>query len=49
MLFNLEELPDEGETLRIDRFVITVLKKTAAKIELVRLEVLPEGAVAEQD
>ena len=49
LLFNLEELPDEGETLRIDRFVITVLKKTAAKIELVRLEVLPEGAVAEQD
>ena len=49
LLFNLEELPDEGETLRIDRFVFTVLKKTAAKIELVRLEVMPEGSVAEQD
>lgn len=41
LLFNLEELPDEGETFRIDNFTFTILKKTAAKIELVRLEVSP--------
>ncbi|MGM9804078.1 MAG: hemolysin family protein [Muribaculaceae bacterium] len=40
LLFNLEELPQEGETFRIDNFVFTILKKTAAKIELVRLEVV---------
>lgn len=43
LLFNLEELPDEGETFRIDNFTFTILKKTAAKIELVRLEVSPNG------
>ncbi|MGN0214353.1 MAG: hemolysin family protein [Muribaculaceae bacterium] len=48
LLFNLEELPNEGETLRIDQFIVTVLKKTAAKIELVRLEVAPSGTSSQQ-
>lgn len=48
LLFNLEEIPNEGETLCIDQFTITVLKKTAAKIELVRLEVTPSGSSAQQ-
>ena len=42
LLFHLEELPEEGETFRIDNFIFTILKKTAAKIELVRLEVVSD-------
>ena len=43
LLFNLEELPEEGEMFCIDGFKFTILKKTAAKIELVKLEVMSES------
>lgn len=43
LLFNLEVLPEEGETLRIGSYQFTILKKTAAKIELVRLIKLTKG------
>lgn len=43
LLFNLEVLPEEGETLRIGNYQFTILKKTAAKIELVRLIKLTKG------
>ena len=39
LLYNLEALPDEGETFLIDHFTFSILKKTAAKIELVSLTI----------
>lgn len=39
LLFNLEEIPNEGTTFDIDNFSITILKKSAARIELVSLTV----------
>ena len=38
LLFNHEALPSEGETVTIGNFDITVTKKTAGRIELVRLK-----------
>ncbi|MBO4871163.1 MAG: HlyC/CorC family transporter [Muribaculaceae bacterium] len=38
LLFNHEALPAEGETVTIGNFDITVTKKTAGRIELVRLK-----------
>ncbi|MBR1804432.1 MAG: HlyC/CorC family transporter [Muribaculaceae bacterium] len=43
LLFNHEALPAEGETVTIDRFEITVTKKTAGRIELVRLKTNVSG------
>ena len=42
LLFNHEALPAEGETVTIDQFELTVTKKTAGRIELIRLKVRPE-------
>lgn len=43
LITNREELPEEGETFRIGHFTFTILKKTAAKIELVRLQLDTPG------
>ncbi len=40
LLNRLEEIPNEGDTADIDGMRLTVLKKTSARIELVRLTVL---------
>ncbi len=40
LLNRLEEIPNEGDTADIDGMRLTVLKKTSARIELVRLAVL---------
>lgn len=40
LLNRLEEIPNEGDTAEIDDMRLTVLKKTSARIELVRLTVL---------
>lgn len=40
LLNRLEEIPNEGDTAEIDGMRLTVLKKTSARIELVRLTVL---------
>jgi len=37
MLTSLEAIPNEGDTLHLPPYDVTVLKKTAARIELVRL------------
>ena len=41
LLNHLEAIPSEGDVISIDGFSIMVLKKTAARIELVRVKVLP--------
>ncbi len=38
LLFNHEALPAEGETVQVDQFALTVTKKTAGRIELIRLK-----------
>ncbi len=38
---NLEVIPNEGETFDIDHFTFTILKKKAARIELLRLTAHP--------
>lgn len=42
ILFNLEEIPDAKETITIGSAQFTILQKTAARIELVRVTTLPE-------
>lgn len=37
LLFNLEALPEEGETVRIGDLQFTILKKSSTKIELVKV------------
>lgn len=37
LLYNLEALPDEGETVRIGDLQFTILKKSSTKIELVKV------------
>ncbi|MDD2961892.1 MAG: hemolysin family protein [Muribaculaceae bacterium] len=38
LLYNLEALPEEGETIEIESLAFTILKKSATKIELVRVD-----------
>ncbi|MBQ7689774.1 MAG: HlyC/CorC family transporter [Muribaculaceae bacterium] len=42
LLFNHEALPAEGETVTIHRYALTVTKKSAGRIELIRLKLLPD-------
>ena len=42
-----EALPAEGETVAIDQFELTVTKKTAGRIELIRLKTQPQPTAAE--
>ncbi len=43
ILNKLEAIPNEGDKVEIDgNYVLTVLRKTAARVELVRVEVLPQ-------
>ena len=42
ILFNHEAIPAEGDIVEIDNFAITVLRKTAARIELVQIATTPE-------
>lgn len=44
LLFNHEALPAEGETVSVGDFQITVTKKTAGRIELVRLSIPQQDA-----
>lgn len=37
VLFNHEEIPSEGDVIEIDNFSITVVKKTAARLELLHV------------
>ena len=39
VLFNHEAIPAEGDIIEIDKFLITILHKTAARIELLRLNI----------
>lgn len=43
ILHNLEALPAPGDTFTIGHFSFTILKMSAARIELVSLTVLPQG------
>ncbi|MEF9923056.1 MAG: hemolysin family protein [Muribaculaceae bacterium] len=38
ILYNLEALPEEGETFKIDNIMFAILKKSATKIELVKVD-----------
>ena len=42
MIDRLGEIPNEGDTVETDTARITVIKKTAARIELVRLTMEPK-------
>lgn len=42
ILFSHQRFPQFNEPVAIDRFLFTVVKKTAAKIELVKLKISPE-------
>lgn len=38
ILYNLEALPEEGETFKIDNIIFAILKKSATKIELIMVD-----------
>ena len=38
ILFNLEEIPAQGESMVLDGMKITILKKSAARLELVQVD-----------
>ncbi len=42
ILYNLEAIPEEGETFILDGLQYTIIKKSAAKIELIRLNQHPQ-------
>lgn len=42
ILYNLETLPQEGDTFILDDYKFTILKKSATKLDLIRLEVSEE-------
>lgn len=42
LLYNMEILPEEGEQIEIDKLTFTILKKSASKIELVKVQTTPE-------
>ena len=43
ILYNLEKLPQQGESFELDGYRFTVLKQSATKIELVRVERLEKN------
>ena len=43
LLNHLGAIPNEGDTVDFDSFKVTVLKKNAARVELVRLVVNPSA------
>lgn len=42
ILFNTGAIPAEGETLVIDRYSFTIKRRTATRLELIRIETAPE-------
>ena len=42
VIFNLEEIPEENASVNIGRYRFTILKKTAVKLELIRVTKLPD-------
>lgn len=42
LLYNLETIPEVGETFKIENLNFTIIRKTASKIEVIRVEKLPE-------
>ncbi|MBR5102688.1 MAG: hemolysin, partial [Muribaculaceae bacterium] len=39
LLERYEAMPNQGDTIEIDNFTFTILKKSAARIELVKLQI----------